>query len=125
VHADLQALKAEWRAQAAQDISEHIARQFAEICELKREAWAREAYAEVRHLLKREADLLGLDAPHQVSGPQRGPIPLQHTVVEHKKEMTTAQEINEIDEHIRKLEKELAEIEAAEVEAEEEGHIGS
>lgn len=63
VNKDLELLKEEWRANAQADINEHIARQFVELAELRRAAWANKEYDTVLRAMAREAKLLGLDAP--------------------------------------------------------------
>lgn len=57
--ADLQALKAQWRASAGVATDEHIARQFAELQELKRFAWSQKDGDLALKALGSEMKLLG------------------------------------------------------------------
>jgi hypothetical protein len=56
---DLEALKQEWRANAEADISEHQARQVAEVAEIKRAAWAAKDPELALKALDREMKILG------------------------------------------------------------------
>lgn len=66
VNRDLQALKKQWRANAAQDIALHKALQAAEITEVIRAAWAAKELTTVMKALERQAKLLGLDVPTRI-----------------------------------------------------------
>ena len=66
VNRDLKVLEAEWRANAARDIGEHIANQLAEIAEARRKCWQLEDMAGLARFIKLEADIRGTNAPAKV-----------------------------------------------------------
>lgn len=79
ISSDMKALTDEWKAAAAADISEHIARQMAELQEVKRAAWARGDLEVVRKCLADEAKLLGTQAPSksEIMGKDGGKIEIE------------------------------------------------
>jgi transposase len=64
---DQQALREAWRQSAAASISEHMAKQLAEIQEAKRRAWGANDLASLARFLKLELDLTGTHAPIQIN----------------------------------------------------------
>lgn len=60
INGDIQALKTEWRATAAQSIEMHKARIMAELAEIRRSAWAKKSYGTVLRAIEVEAQVLGL-----------------------------------------------------------------
>lgn len=76
IHGDKQTLVKRWREEAMADVESHVSRQFAEIQEVKKLGWQQKDGDLVLKALKRESQLLGLDAPqrHIHSGPDGGPI---------------------------------------------------
>lgn len=63
VYRDLQYLEAQWSREALGDIAEHKGINLAETREARRQSWRDADLSGVYKFLKREADLLGLDAP--------------------------------------------------------------
>lgn len=63
INHDIDALKAEWRAERLQDTAEKQAEVLAEIREARRAAWGAKDLGAVYQGLKQERELLGLDAP--------------------------------------------------------------
>lgn len=59
---DLQALEAEWQANAKQAIEEHKANQLAELREVRRQAWHDKDMASVLRAINMEMTLLGTEA---------------------------------------------------------------
>lgn len=59
VNSDLQALEAQWKSEAAKDISDHKARQLAELGEVKRAGWGVKDLSSVLRAIKQEAEILG------------------------------------------------------------------
>jgi hypothetical protein len=119
INKDVLWLRGEWAKRHEKVIKKHISRQLAEIHELKRAAWAADDFAEVRHCLKREAELLGLDAPRErrLAGPQGGAMQVEDVTPK-----AEAAQIREIDEHLVSLEAERMglEVELNRMKAEEE-----
>jgi len=76
INNDIQSLRDEWRKHAAEEVAERKARILAELDELRRAAWGCGDLDVLLKIQKREADLLGLDAPQrqEVSGPSGGAI---------------------------------------------------
>lgn len=74
INADVLAIRAEWRKEALAEITEHKARLFAELQEVKRAAWGISDYANILKAIKQESELLGTDAPKQIAGSQTGEI---------------------------------------------------
>lgn len=66
VHADIEALESEWRAEAIRERGAHKAAALAEIREARRKCWADGDMARVKDFLKMEIELLGLDEPLQL-----------------------------------------------------------
>ena len=62
---DIQAIRKQWRAHAAQDIGDHAARQLAELDEVRRAAWKAGDYDGVRKALETEAKIIGTNAPEK------------------------------------------------------------
>ncbi len=112
INRDVLWLRGEWAKRHGEEIDEHVALQLAEIREGKRVAWGRGDITEVRLYLKREAELLGLDAPRErrLAGPLGGPVPLQVEAV--ARPPTEGQQIREIDEHLAELDAERRQLEA-------------
>ncbi len=73
VHADLEALETDWRAQAEADILDWKALQLAELREVKRVAWENGRLAIVLQALKLEAELTGTKAKAE----DGEPMPIQ------------------------------------------------
>jgi len=67
IASDLEALKAEWIANAATSTDEQIAKQEAEIEELKKWAWSKNRGDLVLRCMERLAKLKGLDKPTNVN----------------------------------------------------------
>jgi len=63
INGDLKAIREDWRARAAQDIAEHIARILAELSEVKRSAWVEKDYQAILRAIEKEAKILGVDSP--------------------------------------------------------------
>lgn len=63
---DLKALSAEWKENAQADISEHRARQIAEIEQVKRQAWSDSDGALALRAIELEMKLLGTNAPIKI-----------------------------------------------------------
>lgn len=63
---DLDALEAQWRAEAVADIAAHKARQLAELKEARRRAWANGDVGEVRQNIALEMKLLGTGEPEKL-----------------------------------------------------------
>ncbi|HLH23298.1 MAG TPA: hypothetical protein VK066_12305 [Chloroflexota bacterium] len=71
LHADLQALRAAWRAETRQDVADAQGRVLAALREVQREAWKGGALGVVLRALVAEAKLLGLEgAPPSLSDEQ-------------------------------------------------------
>ncbi len=109
IHRDIQWLRGRWAKRHEKERDALVAAQLAEICECKRVAWSKDDLTEVRHLLKREAELLGLDAPkgQRFAGPKGGPMQLENATAK-----TEVVQIREIDKHLAELEAERRVIEA-------------
>lgn len=107
IQRDVEWLRGEWARRHEEDIEVHIAAQLAAIREGIRVAWSRGDLTEARLYLKREAELLGLDAPKEarLTGPGGGPIQFEEKPSE-------AKQIREIDEHLDELEDERRKLEA-------------
>lgn len=65
VYKDLNALVADWEAEAAANTASLRAQQLAELREARKAAWKARDLGEVRQLLKLEMQLLGTDAPER------------------------------------------------------------
>lgn len=80
VHQDIQALEAEWRANAQQTIQEHKATQLAELKEARRQAWRNNDLAVVLNSIRLEMVLLGSESPKvtQVVGKNGGPVQIEN-----------------------------------------------
>lgn len=65
IHNDILAIRSQWRAHAAQDIGDHVARQLAELDEVRRAAWKAGDYDGVRRALETEAKIIGTNAPEK------------------------------------------------------------
>lgn len=120
VDRDVRWIRGRWQERHEGEMAEHRAFQLATIREGLRVAWAREDLAEIRLYLKREAELLGLDAPKEqrFAGPRGGPVQLQVEPTS-QRSPTEAQQIREIDRQLRELEAELeAELEGTSPEEE-------
>jgi hypothetical protein len=117
IQRDIAWLRKEWAKRHEEEIAVHVARQLAAIREALRMAWSRGDLTEIRHYLKREAKLLGLDAPKEqrFAGPKGGPLQ-----VEAAPRKTEAQELREIDEHLAELDRERRQIAAERLELERE-----
>ena len=63
---DIDALRKEWKDRAIKDITEHMARQLAEIEQVRRKAWADDDLTTVLKALELEMKLLGTAAPDRV-----------------------------------------------------------
>ena len=81
---DMKILLSRWREAALIDVSEYRGRELAELAEMERDcALAFQAeknprfMTERRLIKKRRAEMLGLDAPVRISGPDGGPIQVQ------------------------------------------------
>lgn len=81
---DLKILLSRWRDAALVDVAEYRGRELAELAEMERDcALAFQAekkprfITERRLIKKRRAEMLGLDAPVRISGPDGGPIQVQ------------------------------------------------
>lgn len=68
IHRDQQALKAEWKLSALEDLIEHKARHLAELQEVRRAAWNQNKLFYVLKSLEQEADVLGLKDLPEVPG---------------------------------------------------------
>jgi len=77
---DCQANRRAWAREHRETVERHQARHLAEIAEVKREAWKTPAdkLDTILRALKREAELLGLDAPQktatEITGADGGPV---------------------------------------------------
>lgn len=65
---DVAKLEKEWRANATKELSDHRARDLAELDELARRAWAEKDYQLVLKIQERRAKLLGMDSPTVFKG---------------------------------------------------------
>lgn len=81
INLDLQAIAAEWRAEAQRDIAEHKARQLAELTEVKRSAWSSKDLDVVLKAIKQESDILGTNEPSKTEHTGPGGTPLSFTEV--------------------------------------------
>jgi len=63
INSDLKAIREEWRAEAVQDIAEHVARVLAELREVKRAAWSEKAFGDILRAIEKECKILGIDSP--------------------------------------------------------------
>lgn len=81
VHADIQAMEAEWRKNAQQAIEEHKARQMAELQEARRQAWHNNDIPSVLSAIRLEMVLMGSESPKvtQVVGKNGGPVQVENT----------------------------------------------
>ena len=73
---DLEAIRAEWKANHQRDIAEHQSSQLARLEEVQREAWKEENYSLVLQAHDRITRLLGSDAPKrtELTGLNGGPL---------------------------------------------------
>ncbi|MEO1289640.1 MAG: hypothetical protein AAFV93_17900 [Chloroflexota bacterium] len=62
---DFKSLREQWQGDAKVNADEHFSRQFAEIQEAKRVAWAQKNMTEVRQLIALEMKLLGTSQPEK------------------------------------------------------------
>jgi hypothetical protein len=76
INKDLQAITAEWREERMKTMDEHVARQLAELFEVKRSAWSQKELDTVLRALKQETDLLGTNAPSRQEHTGAGGAPI-------------------------------------------------
>ena len=74
INTDIRHLRSEWRQKAISDSNEHRSRVWAELQEVKREAWAQKNLKAVLLCLAQERALLGLDGELPVSSQRVGKI---------------------------------------------------
>src|SRR5438093_1112686 len=67
VHSDVVAIRQRWLDDAAEEISEHVARILAELREVKRAAWQSKNYRALLTALRQEAELTGANAPKKIA----------------------------------------------------------
>lgn len=66
VSLDLVKLREQWRVEALGNVGERLAKQLAELAEVKRAAWQEKDLGKVLAALAQERDLLGLAAPKKI-----------------------------------------------------------
>ncbi len=74
INSDIRHLRTEWRQKAISDLDEHRSRVWAELQEVKREAWAQKNLKAVLACLAQERALLKLDGELPVGGQQPGKV---------------------------------------------------
>lgn len=82
INSDIKAIEMEWRTACTRDISEHKARQLAEIGEIKKHAWNAKEYAVVLKAIDQESHILGTKAPvkQELSGKDGKPMEVTSTI---------------------------------------------
>lgn len=66
INADVQALRKQWKADAAKDFAEAVAGHIAELSEVRRSAWGSMEYGSILRSLKQEAEIRGINSPTEI-----------------------------------------------------------